>query len=190
MLKSLSVANFKAFEKEIKIDLSATGNYTFNSEAIRNGIVKTAVMYGKNASGKSSLGLAIFDIVATITDNYVSPNKYTNYKNLVSNNDTVFFEYTFSFDNKDIIYSYTKNSQGILISEKLCINKTTFAKYDRSKSTSEIELNFAGSKNVVLNLENLGFSILRFIKSNVMLVKNETNELFEKFYAFVKHDLT
>jgi AAA15 family ATPase/GTPase len=185
MLKSLSVANFKAFEKEIKIDLSATGNYTFNPEAIRNGIVKTAVMYGKNASGKSSLGLAIFDIVATITDNYISPNKYTNYKNLVSNNDTVFFEYTFSFDNKDIIYSYTKNSQGNLISEKLCINKTTFAKYDRSKSTSEIELNFAGSKNVVLNLENLGFSILRFIKSNVMLVKNETNELFEKFYAFV-----
>ena len=73
MLKSLTVSNFKAFKEPVTIDFSTTGNYTFNTEAVKDGIVKTAVMYGKNASGKSSLGLAIFDIVGTLTDNVAKP---------------------------------------------------------------------------------------------------------------------
>ena len=189
MLKSLTVSNFKAFKKEVKIDLSATGNYTFNTEAIKENIVKTAVMYGKNASGKSSIGLAIFDIVGTLTDNYVPPCQYTNFKNLFSNDNTVSFEYTFTFDNIDVIYSYTKDSHGNLISEELRIDNTTFAKYDRLQSPTKIELNFQGAENVVLNLNQLSFSILRFIKSNVMLAEDNIKVLFEKFYNFVNRML-
>ena len=99
MLKSLTVSNFRAFKEPVTIDFSTTGNYSFNTEAVKDGIVKTAVMYGKNASGKSSLGLAIFDIVGTLTDNYFSPDKYFNYSNLYSNKGFVSFEYVFSFDN-------------------------------------------------------------------------------------------
>ena len=42
MLKSLTVSNFKAFEKPVTIDFSATGNYEFNPEAVKNSIVKTS----------------------------------------------------------------------------------------------------------------------------------------------------
>ena len=108
MLKSFTVSNFKLFKNKVKIDFSATGDYSFNTEAITNGIVKTAIMYGKNASGKSSLGLAIFDIVANLTDHYVNRSQYINLNNLYSDNETVSFEYVFSFGNTDIIYSYTK----------------------------------------------------------------------------------
>ena len=80
MLKSFSVTNFKAFEKPIKVDFDTTGNYEFNKEALKDGIVKTDVMYGKNAGGKSSLGFAIFDIVATLTDNFIDVKNYINYK--------------------------------------------------------------------------------------------------------------
>ena len=55
MLKRFSVKNFKAFEDKVTLDLSSIGNYEFNKECISNGICKTSLLYGKNASGKSSL---------------------------------------------------------------------------------------------------------------------------------------
>ncbi|MCR4712987.1 MAG: ATP-binding protein, partial [Treponemataceae bacterium] len=170
-------------------DFSTTGNYTFNTEAVKNGIVKTAVMYGKNASGKSSIGLAIFDIVGTLTDNLSSPQKYENYENRFSQKGFVSFEYVFSFDNKDIIYSYTKSRFREIISERLTINNKTLVEYNRFKDKDNFKLEMAGTENVNLNLSQLNFSILRFIKSNVILEKNEENDLFEKMYTFVSRML-
>jgi hypothetical protein len=185
MLKSFIVSNFKLFKNKVKIDFSATGDYSFNTEAITNGILKTAIMYGKNASGKSSLGLAIFDIVVNLTDHYVDRYQYINFNNLYSDNEIVSFEYVFSFSNADIIYSYTKNSAGRLISEKLSIGDMVFAEYNRIKSNKKVNLNFKGSENIVLNLERLNFSIIRFVKSNILLANDRINKLFEEFYAFV-----
>ena len=44
MLKSFTVSNFRAFNKPVTIDFSSTGNYSFNTEAVKDGIVKTAMM--------------------------------------------------------------------------------------------------------------------------------------------------
>jgi AAA15 family ATPase/GTPase len=185
MLKSLTVSNFRAFKEPVTIDFSTTGNYSFNTEAVKDGIVKTAVMYGKNASGKSSLGLAIFDIVGTLTDNYVNPSYYINYHNRFNKDILVSFEYTFSFDNKEIVYAYTKNNFRDIFSEKLTINNKVVVEYDRFKDKKTIELNMEGSENISLDLRQLHFSILRYIKANVILAKNEENGLFYKMYEFV-----
>ena len=185
MLKSLTVSNFKAFKEPVTIDFSTTGNYTFNTEAVKDGIVKTAVMYGKNASGKSSLGLAIFDIVGTLTDNYISKENYANYENRYSKDMIISFEYAFSFNNKDVVYSYTKSRFKDILSEKLRINDKILVEYNRFNDKNKIDLNMKGAENTNLVLKQLNFSILRFIKSNVILAKNEENELFEKMYDFV-----
>lgn len=185
MLKSLTVSNFKAFKEPVTIDFSTTGNYAFNTEAVKNGLVKTAVMYGKNASGKSSLGLAIFDIVGTLTDNYISKENYANYENRYSNDMVISFEYTFSFNNRDVVYSYTKSRFRDILSEKLRVNDKILVDYNRLNDKNKIVLNMKGAENTNLILKQLNFSILRFIKSNVILVKNEENELFEKMYDFV-----
>lgn len=189
MLKSLTVSNFKAFKEPVTIDFSTTGNYTFNTEAVKDGIVKTAVMYGKNASGKSSLGLAIFDIVGTLTDNYISKENYANYENRYSKDMIISFEYTFSFNNKDVVYSYTKGRFKDILSEKLRINDKILVEYNRFNDKNKIDLNMKGAENTNLVLKQLKFSILRFIKSNVILAKNEENELFEKMYDFVDNML-
>lgn len=189
MLKSLTVSNFKTFKEPVTIDFSTTGNYTFNTEAVKDGIVKTAVMYGKNASGKSSLGLAIFDIVGTLTDNYISKENYANYENRYSKDMIISFEYTFSFNNKDVVYSYTKGRFKDILSEKLRINDKILVEYNRFNDKNKIDLNMKGAENTNLVLKHLNFSILRFIKSNVILAKNEENELFEKMYDFVDNML-
>ena len=65
-------------------------------------------MYGNNASGKSPLGLAMFDIVATLTDNYVERYQYQNFKKLYSDDELVYFEYVFLLTTK---MSFTRTAK-------------------------------------------------------------------------------
>ena len=60
MLLEFHVKNFKNFKDELILDLSRTNNYEFSEEAVQDGVVKTALIYGENASGKTNLGYAIF----------------------------------------------------------------------------------------------------------------------------------
>lgn len=186
MLKSFTVSNFKAFERSVTIDFSATGNYSFNTESVKNGIVKTSIMYGKNASGKSSLGLAIFDIVANLTDNFVNPRNYVNYANRKTKDLRVNFEYKFVFDDTEVVYSYSKVDIRTIISEKLIIGKKTLIEYDKSTDKNSILIAFAGAENLNIELQKLNFSALRFVKANVILAENSENSIFNKFYAFVE----
>ncbi|MCZ6127541.1 hypothetical protein O5853_28580, partial [Escherichia coli] len=54
-------------------DLTHRKNYEFNQDCILDGVVKKSLVYGKNGIGKSNLGLALFDIVAHLTDNSPGP---------------------------------------------------------------------------------------------------------------------
>ena len=69
MLRKFSVSNFKCFKDKFEFDLSSAKNYTFNTDCVKNGIVNCSIVYGYNGSGKSNLGLAIFDIIEHLTDN-------------------------------------------------------------------------------------------------------------------------
>lgn len=186
MLKSFTVSNFKAFAESVTIDFSATGNYEFNKEAVKDGIVKTGVMYGKNASGKSSLGLAIFDIVANLTDNFVNPNNYINYLNRKTKAFRVNFEYKFILKNIEVIYSYSKADVRTILSEKLSIGGRTLIEYDKTQDNDSILIAFSGAENLNIELRKLSFSALRFVKSNVLLAENEENTIFNEFYDFVE----
>lgn len=55
MLLEFHVKNFKNFKDELILDLSRTNNYEFSEEAVQDGVVKTALIYGENASGKEQI---------------------------------------------------------------------------------------------------------------------------------------
>lgn len=185
MLKSLTVSNFKAFSRPVTIDFSATGNYSFNTEAVQDGIVKTAIMYGKNASGKSSLGFAIFDIVATLTDNFINPANYANYKNMTVNDADTGFEYQFLFGGTQVVYSYRKTDIRTITAEKLVIGNKTLLEYDKGKDKNAVHIQFAGTESMKLSLQELKFSALKYIKSNAILADTDENAVFNRFYEFV-----
>lgn len=73
MLTKFAVTNYRGFKEKIEWDLSHPSNYSFNSNAIRKDIVKNGIIYGRNGSGKSNLGLAIFDIPIIFHINGKSP---------------------------------------------------------------------------------------------------------------------
>lgn len=184
MLKSLTVSNFKIFESPVTIDFSATGNYAFNKDAVKDGISKTSVMYGKNASGKSSIALALFDIVANLTDNYISPKDYAIYLN-ASSGKPAEFKYVFTFDGKDVVYEYKKTNIFSIISEKLTINGKTVVLYDGNIKHPVFEVNLPGTERLNKNPNALQISALKWVKSNSILEKSDENILFEKMFAFV-----
>ena len=93
MLKRFEVENFKGFKDKIVFDLTAR-EYNFNSNIIRNGIVNKALIYGKNGTGKSCLGIALFDVVIHLTDKEkFQPRYLVNYRNYNSSNPYAIFSY-------------------------------------------------------------------------------------------------
>lgn len=165
MLRRFEVENFKGFENNIVLDLTAR-DYAFNSGIVVNGVVNKAIIYGKNGVGKSSLGIAIFDIVSHLTDKERMPIRYLiNYLNLNSNQSYAVFKYTFQFDKDVIVYEYGKKDSNNLIYEKLSINGVIVINYDFfDADVRYVDKSLVGGLNIELIDNKL--SVLKYIYRN------------------------
>lgn len=119
MLAKFAVRNFRGFSDRIELDLTRHNNYNFSAYAIKDDIIKNGIIYGPNGSGKTNFGLAIFDIVNHLTQKWKKTDYYANFTYGGSQTLEVGFEYTFIFDGKTLEYSYSKDYQGVLRSERL-----------------------------------------------------------------------
>ena len=110
MLVKFSVENYKSFNNKISLDLTKTRDYDFNKEALKDGIVKTSVIFGDNGCGKSNFGFALFDIVPTLTDKQCDALQidFNTFLNFNSSKKFATFTYEFIFNNQNIIYEYKK----------------------------------------------------------------------------------
>jgi len=183
MLARFEVTNFKQFKETLVLDLAHPGQYAFNPEAVRNGLVNKALIYGPNGCGKSNLGFAIFDLIFHLTDQFVgiaASNYMLGYMNADSDDTLVKFKYVFEFDGRQVIYEYGKNEARVLIYETLSIDGCNVIDYLVGE---RLEYKLAGTETLK---KGLGYiSALRYIRNNAVLEQNETNELFTLFYGFV-----
>lgn len=182
MLKKFAVTNFRGFANRIEWDLSHPSNYEFNDYAIKNGIIKNAIIYGPNGAGKSNFGYAIFDIVNHLTQKNKQPDYYVNFPYAGALNKPVVFEYTFRFGDNDIYYIYSKNRSGKLISEKLLLNsKVMFEKTDSTIHIDDIFSVNESSKNNLLSNNANQVSVISFLLTNVPLPQNHFLILLDNF---------
>ena len=80
MLKRFEVKNFMNFKERVSIDFSKVGGYQFSTNCITDGMISKMIIYGRNATGKTNLGRALFDIkdilpvnsFLLINDNYLN----------------------------------------------------------------------------------------------------------------------
>lgn len=174
MLRKFEVENFKGFRDKITLDLTTTKNYEFNKHLIKDNVINKAVIYGVNGSGKSNLGLAIFDITFLLAEEINSSalpfEQYYVYLNAESIKDVATFTYEFQFADDIVIYTYQKNDLFELVYEKLLVNDKLM-----------IEYNFLNHKyiNNIYEAEKLDFaikdnktSILKYIANNCILRSN------------------
>ena len=165
MIKKFEVENFKGFKDKLTFDFSAR-EYAFNKNLIVNGIVNKAIVYGKNGVGKSSLGIALFDIIWHLTDKQRMPVQYlVNYLNLDSKLEYAVFRYEFQFDDDEVIYEYAKRDPENLIYENMWINKTLVLDFNYfDKKHRFVDKSISG--DLVIELLDNKLSVVKYIYRN------------------------
>ena len=196
MLRKLKVSNFKCFNETFELDLTDINNYSFNSECIKNETINNAIVYGRNGVGKSNLALAIFDIIQNLIDNplqHINSELYKNYLNAFNNTKCLYNEKEYGFatfyvefliNDFIVIYEYKKIDYKSIVFEKFTINNEILASIDRTKS-NKATFNFKGTDNLKNEIENVGLSILKYVKNNAVLENNKTNAAFLAFFNFI-----
>ena len=168
MLKLFELTGFKNFHNTIRFDFSDVRDYKFNNSCVANGLLGKMIVYGKNAVGKSNLGLALFDIVSHLTTNNVTPGLYEYYLNVSNKMGFAEFHYVFSFSTGEVDYCYRKNESQDLVYETVLINDKLLFQYDYEDKRG----NLSGLEALMPTL-NLSFrgndSILKYAISNSAL---------------------
>ena len=174
-LQSVRIQNFKQFS-DITFELDRKKNYAFNQNVLTSDgrFIKTALVFGKNGSGKTNLGLAIMDIILHLTDNIKDFTQYTNYLNVDSEERVAKFTYTFDINGKIVIYEYAKEQASFCKSENLIFDNklVVFVDRDSQNIATPGASNFEFS-NILLDKFLQGkISILKYIASNSPLSEN------------------
>ena len=186
MLKRFEVLGFKNFANRIILDFTDVRDYQFNLNCIKSSLLSKMIVYGKNAVGKTNLGLALFDITAHLTDMNVAPGLFDFYLNADGNINYAEFRYVFQFDQSEVSYVYRKTDIRDLIYEELAIDGTPIFSYDFLTRQGD----FSGLKEYVpsLNFEfrEKNLSVLRYIVNNS---KTEDIILLAKLTRFVSRML-
>lgn len=187
MLKKFSVKNFKGFKEEIVFDLSRARNYSFNEYCVSGSLVKKSILYGKNASGKSNLGLALFDIVGTITDKHPGEKNYSlGYLNANSSSKYAEFKYVFELQGDILEYSYAKSDFESISLEKIVINGEVLI--DLTEGRRDVKL--PGAENLILESDvGTKISVVRYIRKNSPRIDDKLNIIFHRFFDFVERML-
>ena len=188
MLKKFSVENFKGFQDKITFDIGSPSNYSFNSEIIENGCVTKGIIYGINGSGKSNFGLAIFDIITHLTEKQKLLPSYDFYLNMNGRKSFAEFEYTFLFDEHELVYQYSKNDVNTLRSESLSIDGKEVIFFDFITKDGFTLLEGSDTLNASIKSDS-PISRVKYVNSNSILTDNIQNQVFKKFIDFVDHML-
>lgn len=173
MLCKFKVKGYKGFDNEIVLDFETHKEYQFNKNFIKNGLINKAIIYGKNGSGKTNIGFALFDIIFHLTDKNrnMEPFIAPNYLNMDNNHKYAEFYYEFKFGEDKIIYKYKKENLYKILHEELYYNNKKIIEYDFSDSKSKfIDIEEAQTLNWKYNDDDL--SVVKYICNNTIFTKN------------------
>jgi len=173
MLTKFAVKNFRGFSESIEWDLSHPSNYSFNTYAVKDGVIKNGIIYGPNGSGKTNFSIALFDIVNHLTQKFKKPDYYQNFVYGGNPALNVEFEYTFKFNENVVDYRYSKNMSGILVEETLKVGGKII--FDRKKSSLDLDenqfpINKDAKSNLQMNANSI--SIVNYLLTSYPLAKD------------------
>lgn len=174
MLRKFSVTNYKNFAGTVCIDFTDTRKYDFNTECVKNGIINKAMVLGRNGIGKSNLGLALFDISYTLTDNIPSPIQLQESSFLNGNSSSKYATFVYEFQQGgDVLrFEYRKNHPMNIIYESLRINGETVFERNGMMPADYSGLKTIGIDTLQIKITNGPLSVLRFIYNNTVSKKD------------------
>ncbi len=178
MLREFKVRNFKNFRDEIVFSFKTSKNYGFNKKLIKEDIIKDCLIVGENASGKTNLGYALFDIIRHLTDK--AGQKAALYSNLYNADDPVEFEYTFLLEKYMLKYHYVKKDADTVIWEQVFVN----GKKILENSPVEAIVSLSGADSLDLEKWDRSISLVKYVYANTVL--NKEDDVCRTFYQFMQ----
>ncbi len=168
MLRKFSVTNYKNFAGTVCIDFTDARKYDFNTECIKDGLINKALILGRNGVGKSNLGLALFDISYTLTDNLANPLQVDPNSFLNGDSKKHFATFTYEFQQgKDIIYyEYRKRSPDMIIYETMSVNGNKLFTRDGNRVSDYSGLKSLGIDTLQVKISDGPLAVLRYIHNN------------------------
>jgi len=174
MLLKFTVQNYKNFKNPLTIDFSDVGGYQFSSDCLNENTISKMLIYGKNATGKTNLGMAIIDIA--ISPFFSSRTIAENFINVDSELDSTLFSYVFKFGKDIIEYSYEKFSSIKYKTEKFLINNFEIFNFDYVNNIFEYKnLNKIAAETILVD---------RFLQSKTE--EDLNNEEIEPALSFLR----
>lgn len=142
-------------------------DYDFNVELVKDGIIKDCLIVGENASGKTNLGYAIFDIIRSLTDKNRKEIKI--YSNLYNADSIVEFKYTFRFGESVLRYSYERLGSNVILAERIFVNEKKVLENDFSGA----KVSLKGTENLDLEKWDRSISLVKYVYANTILDKED-----------------
>ena len=171
MLKEFRVQGYRGFKDEIVWSFVPAGDYDFAPYAVsETGLIKSGIVFGKNGSGKSNLGYALFDIINHLTDGAGQGAKYyANFAYANHDNSLVKFTYLLLFEDQELEYRYSKTSKGILVSEELRVNGELVLGFERSGSLILKGFKLSDKAKKDLEQGENAVSVVKFLLASIPL---------------------
>lgn len=176
MLVKLTMKNFRCFVEETTIDLNATGyEILSNTNKTKDDILKGAVFIGGNASGKTTIILALRFLLELLV--WQTNLQLVLYKSFYSDlKERMELEYEFNINNSKIIYRVETNNDRILKEILIQDGKTILSRIN--ENAEYIDAN--NSKITIENIQN-NQSAIRKVYFDTRFIDNENLKLWYDF---------
>ena len=169
MLRKFSVQNYKNFRNRITLDFTNSRDYKYNEKCVKDGLLSKVLIMGCNASGKTNLGYAIFDIVCTLTDKIVEAHQTDkiSFTNGFTNSPEAAFSYEFQDGERIIEYRYHKSDPYIITYECMKVNDSVVFEFDYHTGLKDVRgLKDYNAGTLDVNSVDGSLSVLKYIYRN------------------------
>ena len=166
MLRKFSVQNYKNFKNKITLDFTKTRDYHYNESCVKDGLLNKVLIMGHNASGKTNLGYALFDIVYTLTEKLSEDHQKDriSFINGLTNSPEALFYYEFQKDDDIISYEYRKTQPFTITYESLKVNDEKIFEFDYHTGSKDVEgLSKYNAGNLNFEPVDGSLSVLKYI---------------------------
>ena len=178
MLEKVRFKNFKSFVKETVIDLTPSRIEYLSDTNVYDGTLKGVAFYGSNASGKTTALLAVTMLLDLLFKNgpIINADTFSRF----SSEKKMWFEYTFRFDDDEILYSFEADRVKGFTKEQLSLNGKTL-----------LDRNLTSAKSYVTENEDYdeidpGYLFIRSIYFNTRFAGFPA---LAKWFAFLKNSI-
>lgn len=186
MISTFSVKNFRCFNDWMHFSLASDKKYTFNEAAVNNNIIRHAMLYGENSSGKSNLGIAMLDVSRHLSQKSKKyPDLGLSYLNGDSGCELAEFRFALVINALDVVYEYGKNDSAEIVYEALTIDNQLVLHWDkRVSNTADIRL--LGAESLKRELSDNVVSLVTYVLNNSSLNDSPHNRALVAFVEFVE----